>query len=106
MPGILEGSHLNKAHIMLLELATVRLCLKDFLQHCVLRRDAVIKPYTDNMVSMFVVNNWISRSLIIMAEERRLHQLCKRHGLELELHHLPSALNLYADRLLISLDGP
>jgi hypothetical protein len=97
--GYWEGSHLNKAHITLLELATVRLCLKDFLQHCVLRRDAVIKLYTDNMVTMFVVNKWVSKSPVIMAELRRLHQLCKCHGLELELHHLPSALNLYADRL-------
>jgi hypothetical protein len=105
---------LNSADITLLELATVRLCLKDFLQHCVLRRNAVIKLYTDNMVTTFVVNKWVSKSPVIMAELRRLHQLFKRHGLKLELHHLPSALNLYADRLptrrrvvdcLPSLDG-
>jgi hypothetical protein len=60
--GYWEGSHLNKANITLLELATVRLCLKDFLQHCVLRRDAVIKLYTDNMVTIFVVNKWVSKS--------------------------------------------
>jgi hypothetical protein len=90
---------LNKANITLLELARVRLCLKDFLQHWVLRRNAVIKLYTDNLVTMFVVNKWVSKSPVIMAELRRLHQFCKRHGLELELHHLPSALNLYADRL-------
>jgi hypothetical protein len=75
------------------------LCLKYFLQHCILRRDAVIKLYTDNIVTIFVVNKWVSKSPVIMAELRRLHQLCKRHGLELELHHLPSALNQYADRL-------
>jgi hypothetical protein len=65
--GYWEGSHLNKAHITLLELATVRLCLKDFLQRCVLRRDAVINLYTDNMVTMFVVNKWVSKSPVIMA---------------------------------------
>jgi Reverse transcriptase (RNA-dependent DNA polymerase) len=97
--GYWEGSHLNKAHTTLLELATVRLCLKDVLQHCVLLRDAVIKLCTDNMVTLFVVNEWVSNSSVIMAELGRLHQLCKRHGLELELHHRPSALNLYADRL-------
>jgi hypothetical protein len=97
--GYREGSQLNKAHITLLELAIVRLCLKDFLQHWVLRQNAVIKLYTDNMVTMFGVNKWVSKSPVIMAELRRLHQFCKRHGLELELHHLPSALNLYADRL-------
>jgi hypothetical protein len=58
---------------------------EDFLQHCVLRRDAMIQLYTDNMVTMFVVNKWVSKSPVIMAELRRLHQLCKRHGLELEL---------------------
>jgi hypothetical protein len=89
--GDWEGSHLNKAHITLLELATVRLCLKDFLQRCVLRRDAVIKLYTDNMVTMFVVNKWVWKSPVIIAELRCLHQLCKRHGLELELNHLPSS---------------
>jgi hypothetical protein len=107
------GSQLKKAHITLLELATARLCQKYFHQHFVLRRDVVIKLYTDNVVTIFVVNKWVSKSPVIMAELRRLHQLCKRHGLELKLHHLPSALNLYADRssrqrvvdYLPSLDG-
>jgi hypothetical protein len=112
--GYWEGSHLGKAHITLLDLATVRLCPNDVLHHCVLRRDAVIKLYTENIVTMFVVNKWASKSPLIMAELRRLYQFCQRHGLELELHHLPSALNLYADRLsrrrrvadyLPSLDG-
>jgi hypothetical protein len=34
-----------------------------------------------------------------MAELRRLHRLCRHHGLILDIHHLPSVLNLYADRL-------
>jgi hypothetical protein len=73
--GYWEGSHFNKAHITLLELATVRLCLKYFLQRCILRRDAVIKLYTDNIVTMFVVKKWVSKSPVIMDELRRLHQL-------------------------------
>jgi hypothetical protein len=51
------------------------------------------------MVTMFVVNTWVSKSPINLADLRRLLQFCKCHGLELELHHLPSALNLYVDRL-------
>jgi hypothetical protein len=66
---------LNKAHITLLELATVRLRLKDFLQHFILRRDAVIKLYNDNVVTMFVLNEWVSKSPVIVAELQRLHLL-------------------------------
>jgi hypothetical protein len=34
-----------------------------------------IKLYTDNMMTMFVVNKRVSKSPVIMAELRRLHQL-------------------------------
>jgi hypothetical protein len=82
-----------------LELMMVRLALKAFLGYFVLRENEVVKLYTDNMVVMYVLNQWVSKSPAIMAELRRLHQFCKRHGLMLDLHHHPSALNLFADRL-------
>jgi hypothetical protein len=55
--------------------------------------------YTDNSTFMNTVNAWVSRSPTIMPELRRLYQLCDRHGLQLEMRFLPSALNIYADRL-------
>jgi hypothetical protein len=97
--GYWEGSHRELAHITLLELTTVGLALKEILEYCVLRENEVVKLYPDNMVVMYVVNQWVSKSPAIMAELRRLHQLCKCHGLVLDLHHLPSALNLFANRL-------
>jgi hypothetical protein len=77
----------------------MRLALKEFLEYCVLRENEVVKLYTDSMVFMYVGNQWVSKSPAIMAELRRPHQFCKRHGLMLDLHHLPSALDLFADRL-------
>jgi hypothetical protein len=97
--GYWEVSYRLLAHITLLELTTVRLALKEFLKYCALRENEVVKLYTDNMVVMYVVNQWVSKSPAIMAELRRLHQLCKCHGLVLDLHHLPPALNHFADRL-------
>jgi hypothetical protein len=97
--GYWEGSHKELGHIAVLELTTVRLALKEFLEYCVMRENKVVKLYTDNMVGMHVVNQWVSKSPAIKAELRRLHQFFKRHGLMLDLHHLPSALNLFADRL-------
>jgi hypothetical protein len=82
-----------------LELTTVRLPLKEFLEYCVLLENEVVKLYIDNMMVMYVVNQCVSKSPATMAGLQMLHQFCKRHGLMLDLHHLPSALNLFADRL-------
>jgi hypothetical protein len=97
--GFWEGTHREVAHIAMLELTTVRLALRAFLDHCVLRESEIIRLYTDNQVVMRTVRAWVSKSPALMAELRRLHRLCRRHGLILDIHHLPPALNLYADRL-------
>jgi hypothetical protein len=78
--GSWKGSHKELAHITVLELLTVRLALKAFLGYFVLRENEVVKLYTDNMVVMYVLNQGVSKSPAIMAELRRLHQFCKRHG--------------------------
>lgn len=91
--------HQEMAHITILELMTVRLALEEFVLHCHLRHGEVVKLFTDNMVVMYVIRAMVSKSPLLMAELRRLHELLLRTGLNLEMHHLPSALNLYADRL-------
>lgn len=67
--------------------------------HCQLEHGEVVKLCTDNMVAMYVVQTMVSKSPLLMAELRRLHFLLKRTGLRLEMHHVPSALNLLAYRL-------
>jgi hypothetical protein len=96
--GYWDGRHREKMHITIFEFATVRLSLRQFLQHCVLRREHIVRVYTD-MTVMNTVNKWVSRSRTVMAELRRLYQLCSRHILMPEMRVLPSALNVYADRL-------
>jgi hypothetical protein len=59
----------------------------------------VVKLCTDNMVVIYVVKHWVSKSPAVMAELGRLHRFCGRQGLTLDLHHLPSALKLFPDRL-------
>jgi hypothetical protein len=57
---------------------------------------------SETMTVIHTVNKWVSRSPTEMAELRRLYQLYSRHRLMLEMRVHPSALNLYADRLLRS----
>jgi hypothetical protein len=59
----------------------------------------VVRLYTDKMIVVFVIKKWVSTSPASMAELRRLHRLSSRHGLALDMHHRPSAPNLYADLL-------
>jgi hypothetical protein len=47
----------------------------------------------------YVVSQWVSKSPAVMAELHRLHCFCGRYGLTSNLHDLPSALKLFADRL-------
>jgi hypothetical protein len=79
--GYWEGSHKKLAPITVLELTMVKLALKEFWDYCVLRENGVVKLYTENMVVMYVVNQWMPKSRAIKNKLRRLHQFCKRHGL-------------------------
>jgi hypothetical protein len=78
---------------------TVRLTLQEFAEHCLLRQGEVIRLFTDNMVVTYTVQAMVSRSPLLMAELRRLRAFLDRCGISLQMHHLPSALSLYADRL-------
>jgi hypothetical protein len=86
-------------HITLLELSTFRLALQEFVHMCALQRGEMIRIYIDNQGTMHVINSMVSRSSTLMAQPRRLHNLLQEHNLTLEMQYLPSALNLFADRL-------
>jgi hypothetical protein len=94
-----SGEHRELAHMTIYELMTVRLTLQEFVEHCLLRQGEFIRLFTDNMVVMHMVQAMVSRSPLLMAEPRRLRAFLDRCGISLQMHHLPSALNLYADRL-------
>jgi hypothetical protein len=94
-----SGEHRELAHVTIYELMTVRLTLQEFVEHCLLRQGEFIRLFTDNMVVMHMVQAMVSRSPLLMSELRRLRAFLDRCGISLQTHHLPSALNLYADRL-------
>lgn len=85
-------------HINLLELGAVRLGLLSFVDF--LRQpETIVRLKVDSMVAMHTINALSSRSEAVMNELRRLHAVCKHLGVTLRAEYLPSALNLWADRL-------
>jgi hypothetical protein len=58
MSGFWDKGCKQVAHITLLELSTVRLELQEFVHMCALQRGEVIQLYTDNQVTMHVINRW------------------------------------------------
>lgn len=54
---------------------------------------------TDSRVATEVINSGSSRSPALMRELRRLHAVTTALGVTLRAEYLPSALNLWADRL-------
>lgn len=87
------------AHITLLELRTVRESLQKFSRTVKFRKGDVLQLYTDNQVCYYVISMWMSRSPAVMTELRLLHRYLWDRGIRIAVEHLPSALNLYADRL-------
>lgn len=75
------------------------LSLEKFTAHCLVQDEEIVRLFTDNMVVMHMVSATPSRSPMLMAELHRLHQFLHRTGIHLQMHHLPSALILFADRL-------
>lgn len=59
----------------------------------------VVKLSTDGMVLKHIDTAMMARSSMLMAELRRPHEFLRHKGIVLQMHHLPSALNLYAERL-------
>lgn len=85
-------------HINLLELGAVRLGLLSFVDF--LREPAtIVRLRTDSRVAMEVINSGSSRSPALMQELRRLHKVATALGVTLRAEYLPSALNMWADRL-------
>jgi hypothetical protein len=82
----------------LLELSTVRLELQEFVHMCALQRGEVIQLYTDNQVTMHVINSMVSRSSTLMAELRLSTTCCKSTASSRDAVHPLSAEPL-ADRL-------
>lgn len=91
-------------HINLLELGAVRLGLLSFVNF-LKDIETIVRLVTDSRVVMHVVNNGSSRSKAVMRELRRLKAVCASLGVQLRAEYLPSALNLYADKLSRATDN-
>jgi hypothetical protein len=59
----------------------------------------VIRLWTDNQVTMYVIETMDLRSPAIVSELRRLRKTLKTLGVGQEPKYFPSALKLYADHL-------
>lgn len=90
--------HQEKAHITIPKLMTVRQALEEVVLHCHLRHGEMVKLFKDIILVVYVIKAMVSNSPLLMAELRCLHGLLLRTELTPEMHHLPSALNLCADR--------
>jgi hypothetical protein len=80
-------------------LVTVRMLLEEFGSFIGLRRGEVICLWTENQVTTYVIDKMVSRSPALKGALRRLKRTLKGLGFQLDAKYLPSALNLYADRL-------
>jgi ribonuclease HI len=86
-----EGSSINELEL-LAEIHGLRMFVRFARSHDVLL-------VSDSLATVHVVRNWTSRSPRLLAHLRTLHALCETHGVTLSTRHLPSVLNLWADRL-------
>jgi hypothetical protein len=64
-----------------------------------MREGEVVRLWTDNQVTMAVIAKMVSRSPALMAEMRRLRKTLQVLGVTPAPQYIPSALNLFADRL-------
>lgn len=91
------GIDLADAPINLKELITVRLALESF--PAAVAHGGLVRVRCDNMVVVNVLNNMTSRSLSLMHELRLLSALLDRLRCRLEASWLPTAENIWADKL-------
>lgn len=96
--GFWSGEHRALAHMTISELLKVSLTLEEFAEHCLIHGGEVIHSFRVNTIVMYAVQATVSQFPLLMAELRRLHASLGRFGASLQMHHLPSALNLYASR--------
>jgi hypothetical protein len=86
-----EGSSINE-----LELLAALHGVRKFARFA---RGQQLQLVSDSMVTVHIVRNWTSRSPRLLAHLRTLRALCEARGITLSTRHLPSVLNLWADRL-------
>jgi len=68
-------------------------------RHLLTDRETVIRLKMDSTVAIGVMNNGTSSSPAMMDELQLLHAVTSAMGIDLRPEHLPSALNIWADRL-------
>ena len=83
--------------INLKELVAVRMAIESF--PAAVARGGLIRVRCDNMVVVAVLNAMVSRSTALMVELRRTVSLLSRLGCRLEASWLPTAENVWADKL-------
>jgi hypothetical protein len=86
-----EGSSINE-----LELLAAVHGVREFASFA---RGQQVQLVSDSRVPVHIVRNWTSRSPRLLAHLRTLRALCEAGGITLSTRHLPSVLNLWADRL-------
>ena len=92
-----HGVDRNGLHINCLELGAVTRALQSF-RHLI-PRGTTLRLRTDSMVALGVMRAGSSRSPVLMAEMRDLYESCQEMGVALQVEHVSSALNEWADRL-------
>lgn len=84
-------------HINVKEVAAIRFSL---MSHApAFAPGSVIKIITDSQVALHVVNALVSRSAPLCAEVRRLHVVAQKLGVTLDAEWIPTAANVWADKL-------
>jgi ribonuclease HI len=86
-----EGSSINE-----LELLAAIHGLRAFAHFARARELTLV---SDSLVTVHIVRNWTSRSPRLLSQLRTLRALCETLGVTISTRHLPSVLNLWADRL-------
>ncbi len=86
-----EGSSINE-----LELLAAIHGLRAFARFARTRELTLV---SDSLVTVHIVRNWTSRAPRLLAHLRTLRALCETLGVTISTRHLPSVLNLWADRL-------
>ena len=84
-------------HINVKEVAAIRLSLAALAP--VFAAGDVVRVITDSRVALHVVNALVSRSVPLCAEVRRLYAVAQRLGVTLDAEWIPTADNVWADRL-------
>jgi len=92
-----HGLDRNGLHINCLELGAVTRALASF-RHLI-SPGTVLRLRTDSMVALHVIRAGSSRSSVLMREMRDLYELCAEMQVQLDVEHVSSVLNAWADRL-------